>query len=73
MTIELQQGSAELLLIFAEHFLSGYNLRADAARLAEPADGRSARRLADIAARHKLSIFYGSQSNTRSRPTALVS
>lgn len=47
------------LVIFPELFLTGYNLGDDAARLAESAEGPSARRVGEIAARHKLAILYG--------------
>lgn len=48
------------LLITPEMFLSGYNIGADAvARLAEAADGRSARHIAAMARQHNIAILYG--------------
>ncbi|QIB35969.1 carbon-nitrogen hydrolase family protein [Ancylobacter pratisalsi] len=52
-------GGADLLLA-PEMFLSGYNIGpAEADRLAEPANGPSAQRAADIARRHGLALCYG--------------
>lgn len=42
-----------------ELFLTGYAIGADMARLAEPADGPSARAVAAIAVRHGLAVGYG--------------
>ncbi|MFJ8695550.1 carbon-nitrogen hydrolase family protein [Streptomyces roseolilacinus] len=47
------------LLVAPELFLTGYAIGADIARLAEPADGPSAREAAAVAARHGLAIAYG--------------
>lgn len=47
------------LLVAPELFLTGYAIGADIARLAEPADGPSARRVAAVAARHGLAVAYG--------------
>ncbi|MGW2017222.1 carbon-nitrogen hydrolase family protein [Streptomyces sp. NPDC001927] len=47
------------LLLAPELFLTGYAIGADMARLAEPADGPSARAVAALAARHGLAIGYG--------------
>ncbi|MCQ0021922.1 carbon-nitrogen hydrolase family protein [Streptomyces somaliensis DSM 40738] len=47
------------LLVAPELFLTGYAVGADVARLAEPADGPSAREAAGIAARHGLALAYG--------------
>ncbi|KQX48026.1 MULTISPECIES: carbon-nitrogen hydrolase family protein [unclassified Streptomyces] len=47
------------LLLAPELFLTGYAIGDDMARLAEPADGPSARAAAAIAVRHGLAIGYG--------------
>lgn len=47
------------LLVFPELFLSGYNIGARAATLAEPAGGESAERLGAAAERHGLALVYG--------------
>ncbi|WP_206302663.1 carbon-nitrogen hydrolase family protein [Streptomyces sp. WAC 01529] len=47
------------LLVAAELFLTGYAIGDDVARLAEPADGASAKAVAEIAARHKIGVAYG--------------
>ncbi|MER5735809.1 MULTISPECIES: carbon-nitrogen hydrolase family protein [unclassified Streptomyces] len=47
------------VLLAPELFLTGYAIGADIARLAEPADGPSARAVAEIAARHGLAVGYG--------------
>ncbi|MGW0119172.1 carbon-nitrogen hydrolase family protein [Streptomyces sp. NPDC003327] len=47
------------VLLAPELFLTGYAIGADLARLAEPADGPSARAVAAIAVRHGLAIGYG--------------
>ncbi|CAL9283471.1 carbon-nitrogen hydrolase family protein [Streptomyces sp. SudanB25_2051] len=47
------------LLVAPELFLTGYAIGADIARLAEPAEGPSAREAAAIAVRHGLAIAYG--------------
>ncbi|MEU6164149.1 carbon-nitrogen hydrolase family protein [Streptomyces tanashiensis] len=47
------------LLLAPELFLTGYAIGADIARLAEPADGPSARAVAAIAVRHGLAVGYG--------------
>jgi 5-aminopentanamidase len=47
------------LLMLPEIYLSGYNLGGDCARMAEPADGASAREAARIAKRHKIALLYG--------------
>ncbi|MEV6952226.1 carbon-nitrogen hydrolase family protein [Streptomyces sp. NPDC051183] len=53
------QGGAGLL-VTSEMFLTGYALDVqDIARLAEPADGMSARAIGEIARRHGLAVLYG--------------
>ncbi|MFG3286911.1 carbon-nitrogen hydrolase family protein [Streptomyces sp. NPDC048111] len=47
------------LIVCPELFLTGYAIGDDIARLAEPADGPSARAVADIAVRHGLAVVYG--------------
>jgi predicted amidohydrolase len=47
------------LLVTAELFLTGYAVGDRTAALAEPAGGPSARRIAGIAARHRIGIAYG--------------
>ncbi|MCK7625984.1 carbon-nitrogen hydrolase family protein [Streptomyces sp. RS10V-4] len=47
------------LLVCPELFLTGYAIGADVHRLAEPADGASARAIAAIAAEHRLAVLYG--------------
>lgn len=47
------------LLIAPEMFLTGYAIGDDVHRLAEPADGPSARRLGAVAARHGIALAYG--------------
>lgn len=48
------------LLVTSEMFLTGYALEIeDIARLAEPADGMSARAIGEIARRHGLAVLYG--------------
>ncbi|WP_406380026.1 carbon-nitrogen hydrolase family protein [Streptomyces sp. NBC_01618] len=47
------------LLVCPELFLTGYAIGADVPRLAEPADGPSARAVAEIAVRHGLAVLYG--------------
>ncbi|GHA80661.1 carbon-nitrogen hydrolase family protein [Streptomyces termitum] len=47
------------LLLAPELFLTGYAIGPDIARLAEPADGPSAREVAATAARHGIAISYG--------------
>jgi predicted amidohydrolase len=47
------------LLMLPEVYLSGYNLGDDCARMAEPADGRSAREAGRIARRHHVALLYG--------------
>ncbi|MFJ7988004.1 carbon-nitrogen hydrolase family protein [Streptomyces sp. NPDC096351] len=47
------------LLLAPELFLTGYAVGADMARLAEPADGPSARAVAAVAVRHGLAVGYG--------------
>ena len=47
------------LLLAPELFLTGYAIGADLARLAEPADGPSARAVAAVAVRHGLAVGYG--------------
>ncbi|MGW1774484.1 carbon-nitrogen hydrolase family protein [Streptomyces sp. NPDC002104] len=48
------------LLVTSEMFLTGYALEIeDIARLAEPADGMSARAIGEIAGRHGLAVLYG--------------
>ncbi|MFB6992577.1 carbon-nitrogen hydrolase family protein [Streptomyces sp. NPDC056178] len=51
--------SGARLLVCPELFLTGYAIGADVPRLAEPADGPSARAVAGIAARHGLAVLYG--------------
>ncbi|MGW4302532.1 carbon-nitrogen hydrolase family protein [Streptomyces sp. NPDC004376] len=47
------------LLAAPEMFLTGYAIGDDIARLAEPADGASARAVAEIAAHHGVAVAYG--------------
>jgi predicted amidohydrolase len=47
------------LLLCPECWLCGYNIGADTARLAEAADGSSARRIAAIARQYQVAIAYG--------------
>ncbi|MFF7182545.1 nitrilase-related carbon-nitrogen hydrolase [Streptomyces sp. NPDC008121] len=47
------------LLLAPELFLTGYAIGADMARLAEPADGPSARAVAAVAVRHGVAVGYG--------------
>ncbi|WP_327251710.1 carbon-nitrogen hydrolase family protein [Streptomyces sp. NBC_01244] len=48
------------LLVTSEMFLTGYALEIeDISRLAEPADGMSARAIGEIARRHGLAVLYG--------------
>lgn len=47
------------LLIAPELFLTGYAIGDDVPKLAEPADGPSARAVAALAVRHGLAIVYG--------------
>ncbi|MFE3071124.1 carbon-nitrogen hydrolase family protein [Streptomyces sp. NPDC059247] len=47
------------LLLAPELFLTGYAIGADMGRLAEPADGPSARAVAAVAVRHGLAVAYG--------------
>lgn len=48
------------LLVTSEMFLTGYALEIeDIARLAEPADGMSARAIGEIARRHGVAVLYG--------------
>ncbi|MFJ5291949.1 carbon-nitrogen hydrolase family protein [Streptomyces sp. NPDC088348] len=47
------------LLVCPELFLTGYAIGDDVPRLAEPADGASARAVADIAVRHGIAVLYG--------------
>ncbi|QIQ05793.1 carbon-nitrogen hydrolase family protein [Streptomyces liangshanensis] len=47
------------LLVCPEMFLTGYAIGDDVARLAEPADGASARAVAAIASRHGIAVAYG--------------
>ncbi|WP_193433102.1 MULTISPECIES: carbon-nitrogen hydrolase family protein [Streptomyces] len=47
------------LLVAPELFLTGYAIGDDIARLAEPADGASAKAIAEIAARHGVGVVYG--------------
>lgn len=47
------------LLVLPELFLTGYNIGADVAPLAEPSNGPSAKAIATIAERHGLAIAYG--------------
>ncbi|MER5745461.1 carbon-nitrogen hydrolase family protein [Streptomyces sp. NPDC002225] len=52
-------GAGARLLVCPELFLTGYAIGADVPLLAEPADGPSARRIGEIAARHGLAVLYG--------------
>lgn len=48
------------LLVTSEMFLTGYALEVeDIVRLAEPADGMSARAIGEIARRHAVAVLYG--------------
>ncbi|MFG2136625.1 carbon-nitrogen hydrolase family protein [Streptomyces sp. NPDC048650] len=47
------------LLACPELFLTGYAIGADIHRLAEPADGDSARAIGEIAAEHGIAVLYG--------------
>ncbi|MGA4847659.1 carbon-nitrogen hydrolase family protein [Streptomyces sp. G5(2025)] len=47
------------LLAAPELFLTGYAIGDDIARLAEPADGASAKAIAEIAVRHQIGVAYG--------------
>lgn len=47
------------LLVAPELFLTGYAIGDDIARLAEPADGESAKAVTEIAARHGVGVAYG--------------
>ncbi|MFE9402868.1 carbon-nitrogen hydrolase family protein [Streptomyces sp. NPDC006530] len=47
------------LIVCPELFLTGYAIGDDVAKLAEAADGPSARAIADIAVRHGLAVVYG--------------
>ncbi|MFE2378297.1 carbon-nitrogen hydrolase family protein [Streptomyces sp. NPDC059398] len=47
------------LLVCPELFLTGYAIGDEVPRLAEPADGASARAVAGIAARHGIAVLYG--------------
>ncbi|MGH6942542.1 carbon-nitrogen hydrolase family protein [Hypericibacter sp.] len=53
----VRQGAS--LLMLPEIYLSGYNLGDDCARMAEPADGASAREAARIAKHHGIALLYG--------------
>ncbi|MET9466371.1 carbon-nitrogen hydrolase family protein [Streptomyces sp. NPDC006544] len=53
-------GAQAGLLVTSEMFLTGYALEIeDVARLAEPADGSSARAIGEIARRHGVAVLYG--------------
>ena len=52
-------GQGARLLVTGELFTTGYALGGRTAELAEPADGPSGRRVAEIAARHRLAIVHG--------------
>ncbi|MFE0187422.1 carbon-nitrogen hydrolase family protein [Streptomyces sp. NPDC058989] len=47
------------LLVCPELFLTGYAIGGDVHRLAEPADGDSARAVGEIAAEHGIAVLYG--------------
>lgn len=47
------------LIIFNELFLTGYSVGDDLVRLAEPQDGPSSKRIAEIARRNNVAIVYG--------------
>ncbi|MGV9884238.1 carbon-nitrogen hydrolase family protein [Streptomyces sp. NPDC003006] len=47
------------LLVAPELFLTGYAIGEDVARLAESADGPSAKAIAEIAVRHRVGVVYG--------------
>ncbi|WP_405560110.1 carbon-nitrogen hydrolase family protein [Streptomyces sp. NBC_01180] len=47
------------LLVCPELFLTGYAIGDDVPRLAEPADGASARAVSDTAVRHGIAVLYG--------------
>ncbi|GAA1362107.1 carbon-nitrogen hydrolase family protein [Streptomyces beijiangensis] len=52
-------GAGARLLVCPEMFLTGYAIGEDVHRLAEPAEGPSARAVAEIAVRHGLAVLYG--------------
>lgn len=52
-------GKGARLLVTGELFASGYALGARMAERAEPADGPTARRVAAVAARHRIAIVHG--------------
>jgi predicted amidohydrolase len=52
-------GAGAGLLIAPEMFLTGYAIGDDIHRLAEPADGPSAQRLAEVAVAHGVALAYG--------------
>ena len=47
------------LLVLPEMWLTGYNIADQTTALAEPADGTSARRIAELAQRHRVAVLYG--------------
>jgi predicted amidohydrolase len=52
-------GQGARLLVLPEMWLTGYNIAGRAAALAEPTDGPSAGRVAEVARAHGLAILYG--------------
>ena len=59
-TAEQAAAQGAQLVVFPEMFLTGYSIGASAVeRLAEAADGRSSRAIAQIARRHEIAIVYG--------------
>ena len=62
LAIQAKQAAAQgaRLLIASEMFVTGYNIGPDSiAELAEPAEGASALRIADIAANSDIAVLYG--------------
>lgn len=58
LTRHLEDSDLDLILC-PELFMSGYNVGADHAALAEPSTGAFSARIADIAKRHNTAIVYG--------------
>jgi predicted amidohydrolase len=56
---ERAAGAGAGLLVAPEMYLTGYAIGGDVARLAEAADGMSARAIGEIARRHGVAVLYG--------------